>query len=86
MLILNNKSISFDYDARGRRIKKIDQTSNDLVEYFYDNKLLIKEKHANHSLNFMYNENDELIGFEHVLSSNNIGTSKNICDSQFDGA
>ena len=28
---LNNKNISFDYDARGRRIKKFDQTVNDLV-------------------------------------------------------
>ena len=71
---LQNKTIIFDYDYRGRRTKKLNQTANDLVEYYYDENLLIKEKHSNYSLNFLYNENNELIGFERVSSNNSAKT------------
>ena len=30
---LQNKTIIFDYDYKGRRIKKLNQTANDLAEY-----------------------------------------------------
>ena len=71
---LQNKTVIFDYDYKGRRSKKLNQTANDLVEYYYDENLLIKEKHSNYSLNFLYNENNELIGFEHISSNNSAKT------------
>ena len=71
---LQNKTIIFDYDYRGRRIKKLNQTLNDLIEYYYEGNILIKEKHSNYSLNFLYNENNELVGFEHISSNNSAKT------------
>ena len=71
---LQNKSVLFEYDYQGRRIKKLNQTINNLVEYYYDENILIREKHSNYSLNFLYNENNELIGFEHISSNNSAKT------------
>ena len=71
---LQNKSVLFEYDYQGRRTKKLNQISNDLVEYYYDRNMLIREKHSNYSLNFLYNENNELIGFEHISSNNSAKT------------
>ena len=68
---LENKIITFDYDYNGRRIKKNNTSTNDNIEYFYDEKLLIKEKHSGYSLNFIYNEDNSIIGFEYVNANTN---------------
>ena len=71
---LENKIITFDYDYSGRRIRKNNISISNNIEYFYDGKLLIKEKHSGYSLNFIYNEDNSIIGFEYVDANTNAKT------------
>lgn len=60
-----NKSIAFEYNDQGLRIKKtVTESGTSIVtKYFYDDNKLVAEISPAHRLDFLYDENDELFGF-----------------------
>ena len=53
----------FEYDELGLRTKKINQ--NSITNYYYNNDLLIKSVKDNVIINYLYDINNQLFGFEY---------------------
>ena len=64
---INNKTINYDYDEEGRRIKK---TVNNVDHYYYyeGNRLLTEIISNGKRLDFLYDESNDIIGFEYRVS------------------
>jgi RHS repeat-associated protein len=56
-----NLSCNYYYNNNGLRNKKI--VNNNITDYFYENNKIIFEKKDDKTINYMYNENDGIIGF-----------------------
>ena len=65
---INNKTISYDYDNDGNRISKI--VNGVTHSYYYEGNRLLLETFNNNRLDFLYNESNEIIGFDYT--SNNV--------------
>ena len=58
----NSDSYMYEYNDQGQRIRK--STPNGLIKYVYSGNKLIAEIAPWHMLNFLYDENDQLYGFD----------------------
>lgn len=60
-----NKSIAFEYNDQGLRIKKTvtESGTSTVTTYFYDDNKLVAEISPTHRLDFLYDENNKLYGF-----------------------
>ena len=60
-----NKSIAFEYNDQGLRIKKTvtESGTSTVTKYFYDDNKLVAEISPAHRLDFLYDENNKLYGF-----------------------
>ena len=64
---INNKTINYDYDEEGKRIKK---TVNNVDHYYYyeGNRLLTEVISDGKRLDFLYDESNDIIGFDYNVS------------------
>ena len=53
--------IIFEYDSNGNRISKT--TSNNITKYWYDDNKIIRSKKNQIVMDYMYDNNNQLIGF-----------------------
>ena len=60
----NNMDYSYIYDDKGFRIKKINNNTDEITEYFYEGNNLILETCNNYKI-YYYDENNDLIGFKY---------------------
>ena len=61
----NNLDYSYIYDDKGFRIKKINNNTDEIIEYFYEGNNLILETCNNYKIYYYYDENNDLIGFKY---------------------
>ena len=61
----NNMDYSYIYDDKGFRLKKINNNTDEITEYFYEGNNLVLETCNNYKIYYYYDENNDLIGFKY---------------------